>query len=69
MVNDDAALKVAQAKFLIRKAGQMDQLERAKAGIPPRGVLRAALNASKPGRKGSKARARIARLAARQGLE
>lgn len=63
-----AALQRAQAKFLIRRAGQMDQAERARLGIPSRSILRANLAMSKPGRKGRKARARAAREAKQKGL-
>lgn len=61
-----AAVLRAQAKFLVRKAGQMDQRERAESGMPPRAVLRAVGSTHKNGRKGSKARARIAREAKRR---
>lgn len=63
-----AALMRAQASFLQRKAGQMDQQERAAAGMPPRAVLRAVGAAQKQGRKGAKARARIKREAEKRGI-
>lgn len=63
-----AAVNRAQAKFLLRKAGQMDQHERAAAGVPPRAVMRAVGNAGKVGRRGAKARARIRREALKRGL-
>ncbi len=71
-MNDDgrreAGLKLAQVRALIAEAGRMEQSERSKLGVPPRAVLRAALNVGKRGRKGAKARAKVARAAAKQGL-
>lgn len=63
----DAAAKRAEARFLIRRAGQMDQAARAKEGTPPRRALRALDKASTGhGRKKAKARARIKREAIRR---
>lgn len=64
----EARLKRLAATALIRQAGQMEQRARADLPFLPRGVDRAANNEQKRGRKGAKARARIARAARKYGL-
>lgn len=52
---------IAEALRLQREAGRQEQAQRAKAGLPPRDVLRALASVQKPGRRGRKARAKVKR--------